>query len=179
MPTRSRGGQPGVERSRPAATSPRCSRCVCHHPIPGAARSCRAPQPAALLARHWRRLAVFCQSPGAGAAAVENPRTGSATGLELRTISSDPLLYSLDQQTSRYEEQAAQLRQRHADPAQASVLADELEELRQTTLATLQVPVTQPGPGSGAAPGTTPQCRDRFPPALLAGDIVGVRPAPS
>ena len=61
--------------------------------------------------------------------------------LKLTKISSDPLLHSLNQQTSHFEEQAAQIRQRHADPAQASAREDELAKLRQTTLAALQVPM--------------------------------------
>ncbi|XLM14122.1 hypothetical protein DKB71_27370 [Pseudomonas sp. PLMAX] len=61
--------------------------------------------------------------------------------LQLTKISCDPLLYSQDKQISRFEEQAAQVRQRHADPAQAAERADELEKLRRKTLAKLQVPV--------------------------------------
>lgn len=58
--------------------------------------------------------------------------------LQLKTITTDPLLYSLNQQTSLFEEQAAHIRQRAPDNAQAS---QELEKLRRQTLALLQVPV--------------------------------------
>jgi hypothetical protein len=61
--------------------------------------------------------------------------------LQLQTITTDPLLYSLNQQISLFEEQAAQTRQRYPDSAQASQRAQELEKLRRQTLALLQVPV--------------------------------------
>ncbi|WP_367372774.1 dermonecrotic toxin domain-containing protein [Pseudomonas lini] len=54
--------------------------------------------------------------------------------LDLNKIVTDPLSYSLDKQTTHFEEQAAHLRQ-------APQSADELEKLRKQTLATLQVPV--------------------------------------
>ncbi|MDR7282310.1 hypothetical protein J2X84_001131 [Pseudomonas corrugata] len=52
----------------------------------------------------------------------------------LKKIVTDPLQYSLDQQTTHFEEQAAHLR--HSLQRE-----DELEKLRKHTLATLQVPV--------------------------------------
>jgi hypothetical protein len=61
--------------------------------------------------------------------------------LQLEAITTDPLLYSLDQQVSLFEEQAAQTRQRYPDSAQASQRAQALEQLRRHTLALLQVPV--------------------------------------
>ena len=61
--------------------------------------------------------------------------------LQLKTITTDPLLYSLNQQTSLFEEQAAHTRQRYPDSSQASQRAQELEKLRRHTLALLQVPV--------------------------------------
>ncbi|MGW8462777.1 hypothetical protein [Pseudomonas sp. CLCA07] len=54
--------------------------------------------------------------------------------LQLKKIVTDPLSYSLDKQTTHFEEQAAHLRQ-------APQRADELETLRKQTLATLQVPM--------------------------------------
>jgi len=61
--------------------------------------------------------------------------------LHLNTIVSDPLHFSLDQQTTHFEEQAAHLRLPTPEAAQALQRADELEKLRKQTLATLQVPV--------------------------------------
>ena len=54
--------------------------------------------------------------------------------VQLNKIVTDPLQYSLDQQITHFEEQAAHLRQ-------ALQRADELEKLHKYTLATLQVPV--------------------------------------
>ncbi|WCM50428.1 hypothetical protein OH720_26280 [Pseudomonas sp. WJP1] len=61
--------------------------------------------------------------------------------LQLQPITTDPLLYSLNQQTSLFEEQAAQIRQRYPDDTQASQRAQQLEKLRRQTKALLQVPV--------------------------------------
>ena len=61
--------------------------------------------------------------------------------LHLKTITTDPLLYSLNQQISFFEEQAAQTRQRYPDSGQATQRAQALEKLRKQTLALLQVPV--------------------------------------
>ncbi|MFJ2691287.1 dermonecrotic toxin domain-containing protein [Pseudomonas sp. NPDC087336] len=61
--------------------------------------------------------------------------------LQLQAITTDPLLYSLNQQTRLFEEQAAQIRQRYPDDTLASQRAQELEKLRRQTLALLQVPV--------------------------------------
>ncbi|WP_415773440.1 dermonecrotic toxin domain-containing protein [Pseudomonas sp. LB3P38] len=61
--------------------------------------------------------------------------------LQLKKITTDPLHYSLDQQTTGFEEKAGQIRQRYTDATQATQRADELETLRKQTLATLQVPV--------------------------------------
>ena len=59
--------------------------------------------------------------------------------LQLKTISTDPLLYSLDKQNTHFEEQAAA----PAIPSAPDAIqrADELEKLRKHTLADLQVPV--------------------------------------
>ncbi len=61
--------------------------------------------------------------------------------LHLNKIVSDPLHYSVDQQITHFEEQAAYLRQHAAHATQALQRADELEKLRIRTLASLQVPV--------------------------------------
>lgn len=61
--------------------------------------------------------------------------------VQLNKITTDPLLYSLDKQTTFFEEQAARVRQHYPDAAQASERAEALEKLRRQTLAMLQVPV--------------------------------------
>lgn len=55
--------------------------------------------------------------------------------LQLKTIRTDPLLYSLNRLTTDFEEKAGELRQRQSDTA------NQLEALRKQTLAGLQVPV--------------------------------------
>ncbi|MEO4015402.1 hypothetical protein [Pseudomonas rossensis] len=64
-----------------------------------------------------------------------------ALALQLKNIRTDPLQYSLNKQTTHFEEKAAQIRQQYPDAAQALQRANELEKLRKQRLATLQVPV--------------------------------------
>ncbi|MBD0678973.1 dermonecrotic toxin domain-containing protein [Pseudomonas sp. PSB11] len=68
-------------------------------------------------------------------------RQDPVLALQLTTISTDPLRYSLNRQISHFEEQAAQIRRRYPDSTPASQRAQELEKLRRQTLALLQVPV--------------------------------------
>ncbi|VVM67787.1 dermonecrotic toxin domain-containing protein [Pseudomonas fluorescens] len=58
-----------------------------------------------------------------------------------KKITGDALLYGLNQLTSDFEEQADALSQLHAGPAAAEQLAEQLDILRQSARATLQVPV--------------------------------------
>lgn len=58
-------------------------------------------------------------------------------GLQLRPITGDPLLYSLERLTDDFKERAASIRQSHSGTAQA----ERLEILRQRSLADWQVPV--------------------------------------
>lgn len=69
------------------------------------------------------------------------PKSGSGMTLALNKINGDALLYGLNQLTSEFEEKAAGIRQRHADPAQATQRAEQLDILRKQTRALLQVPV--------------------------------------
>lgn len=62
-------------------------------------------------------------------------------GLTLTRITGDALRYGLDQLTSDFEDQAAAIRQRLAEPADAAERAEQLEALCKRALATLQVPV--------------------------------------
>ncbi|WP_030129600.1 dermonecrotic toxin domain-containing protein [Pseudomonas sp. QTF5] len=59
--------------------------------------------------------------------------------LQLKKISGDPLRYALNTLTTHFEEQAGEIRQRYTQTA--AQRADELESLRQRSLAALQVPV--------------------------------------
>lgn len=68
-----------------------------------------------------------------------DPDAGLTLGLA--KITGDALRYGLDQLTSDFEEQAAAIRQRLAEPADAAQRAEQLEALRKRALATLQVPV--------------------------------------
>lgn len=61
--------------------------------------------------------------------------------VQLTKITGDALRYGLDQLTSDFEDQASAIRQRHAEPADATQRAEQLQALRKRTLATLQVPV--------------------------------------
>lgn len=61
--------------------------------------------------------------------------------LQLKQIRGDALRHGLNQLTSEFEEHAATLRQRHAAPADTERLGEELQVLRNQTLARLQVPV--------------------------------------
>ncbi len=66
--------------------------------------------------------------------------TGSQV-LELIPIPGDPLHYALNQLTGEFETRAATIRQRYSEPLQARHRADDLEHLRNQTLALLQVPI--------------------------------------
>jgi hypothetical protein len=68
-------------------------------------------------------------------------KANADAGLTLTKITGDALRYGLDQLTSDFEDQAAAIRQRLAEPADAAQRAEQLEALRKHTLATLQVPV--------------------------------------
>ena len=61
--------------------------------------------------------------------------------LQLKNIHTDPLQYSLNRQTTHFEERAAQIRQQYPEAPQVLQRADELEKLRKQSLATLQIPV--------------------------------------
>ncbi len=61
--------------------------------------------------------------------------------LQLSTLAGDPLHHALNQLTGEFETQAATIRQRYSEPAQAQERADELDQLRRKTLPLLQVPV--------------------------------------
>jgi hypothetical protein len=67
-------------------------------------------------------------------------RNGVST-LQLKKITGDPLQYGLDRLTSEFEERAGEIRQRHTGASDTAQRADELEILRKSALATLQVPV--------------------------------------
>ncbi|MGE8187294.1 hypothetical protein [Pseudomonas sp. NPDC086278] len=61
--------------------------------------------------------------------------------LQLTTIDADPLWFSLDRQTTDFEETAAHIRTHTPDAAQAVERAEQLQKLRKATVASLQVPV--------------------------------------
>ena len=61
--------------------------------------------------------------------------------VQLKKITGDALLYGLEQLTGDFEVQAAAIRQRHVESADAVQRAEQLDILRQKSLATLQVPV--------------------------------------
>lgn len=68
-----------------------------------------------------------------------DPQNNGVT-VQLKRITGDTLKYSLNQLTDDFEEQADALRQRHAEPANAAHLAEQLEALRVRSHASLQVP---------------------------------------
>ena len=68
-------------------------------------------------------------------------RPDSGMTLTLSKISGDALQYGLNRLTNKFEEQAGEIRQRHADPAQSTQRAEQLDILRRRTRALLQVPV--------------------------------------
>ncbi|VVM53129.1 hypothetical protein PS662_00916 [Pseudomonas fluorescens] len=61
--------------------------------------------------------------------------------LHLKKISGDPLHYALNQITLNFDNQASAIRQRNAATAPPKQQAEQLEALRERTLAALQVPV--------------------------------------
>lgn len=65
----------------------------------------------------------------------------TALALQLKKISGDPLQHGLNQLTSDFDEQAGLLRSRLADTSKKAEYDEQLADLRQRSLGTLQVPV--------------------------------------